>query len=326
MSEIKSKRYGTPRECLVCKEVFTPIKKNSKQRYCCFECKGIASRVPPKPKVTDFPIIKTCKVCGIEFTAIHFNQRYCNNECQKVGYKRGTRSHNKECPQCHKEFKARYNQTFCSIKCFGAAIVVVRDRNCTVCGKQFFAPSARPNKITCGRKCGAIHAGRQLLGQRRIGKMFECDYCGSEFWRSAATAKITNRHFCSKEHADRWWTKNKSKICKYGKTTKPEAIIYKLLKSRRFKFRKQYVILDRWCVDVYMPRHRLVIQVDGDYWHGHKSVVKIPSTAQLKTMARDKRQNLFLRRRGFRVVRLWEHNILKRIDQCERKIRRSLSR
>lgn len=48
-------------------------------------------------------------------------------------------------------------------------------------------------------------------------------------------------------------------------------------------------------VDFYLPREHLVVEVDGEYWHSRPG-------AQEK----DRRRNAYLRRRGFRVVRLPE--------------------
>lgn len=85
--------------------------------------------------------------------------------------------------------------------------------------------------------------------------------------------------------------------------------------------------------DFYFPDQRLVIFVDGCYWHGCPRHVRYPQAnadywrAKIeRTMRRDDRTRRLLRRQGFHVMRVWEHDlkrdtwvkrlmsIMKRID------------
>lgn len=71
----------------------------------------------------------------------------------------------------------------------------------------------------------------------------------------------------------------------------------------------------------------LVVFVDGCFWHGcpkHATLPRTRRTFWLKKFAtnkaRDRRVNLELRRLGWRVVRIWEHDLKKCPGRCIKKI------
>jgi G:T-mismatch repair DNA endonuclease (very short patch repair protein) len=50
---------------------------------------------------------------------------------------------------------------------------------------------------------------------------------------------------------------------------------------------------------------RLILQADGDYWHGHLRFEPLTERQQ-KQRSRDKAQDAYLRACGYAVVRIWE--------------------
>ena len=72
---------------------------------------------------------------------------------------------------------------------------------------------------------------------------------------------------------------------------------------------------------------RLAVFVDGCFWHGCPKHCKTPAGNRAfwkKKLAanktRDRRVNRILRKNGWRVVRIWEHDLAKRGAACIRKI------
>ncbi len=68
--------------------------------------------------------------------------------------------------------------------------------------------------------------------------------------------------------------------------------------------------------DVYFPRAKLAIFLDGCFWHGCRKCGHIPKSNSMfwctkieLNRRRDRRNNKELRRRGFVVVRVWEHSL-----------------
>jgi DNA mismatch endonuclease (patch repair protein) len=75
---------------------------------------------------------------------------------------------------------------------------------------------------------------------------------------------------------------------------------------------------------------RLAVFVDGAFWHGHPSRywpgrsgpywdAKIAGN-----QARDRRNELLLASAGWRVMRLWDFEILQNVSECVERIRRAL--
>jgi DNA mismatch endonuclease (patch repair protein) len=79
--------------------------------------------------------------------------------------------------------------------------------------------------------------------------------------------------------------------------------------------------------DFIFRRVRLALFVDGCFWHGCAKHCKIPAGNRAfwkkkftANKARDRRVNRELRRLGWRVMRIWEHELAKRGDACARRI------
>jgi DNA mismatch endonuclease (patch repair protein) len=71
--------------------------------------------------------------------------------------------------------------------------------------------------------------------------------------------------------------------------------------------------------------------VGGCFWHGCPKHSNMPANNRAfwkKKMAankaRDRRVNRTLRKEGWRVVRIWEHDLAKRSEACIRRIQASL--
>ncbi|MDH5666326.1 MAG: very short patch repair endonuclease [Nitrosopumilus sp.] len=78
--------------------------------------------------------------------------------------------------------------------------------------------------------------------------------------------------------------------------------------------------------DFILTKQKIVIFCDGDFWHGYrydkkkKPVKKFWRDKIERNMARDKRISRKLRRDGWSVLRMWEHDIDRRMDFCINKI------
>jgi len=99
-----------------------------------------------------------------------------------------------------------------------------------------------------------------------------------------------------------------------GKDTGPERILAALLRAHGFKFEQHAPDLPGRPDFVFRGR-RLVILVDGDFWHGWRFPAwehKLSPFWHAKiaaTRARDARNIRKLRRSGWMVVRVWEHQL-----------------
>ncbi|MBA5870676.1 MAG: DNA mismatch endonuclease Vsr [Nitrospira sp. CR2.1] len=81
-------------------------------------------------------------------------------------------------------------------------------------------------------------------------------------------------------------------------------------------WRRAYPILGR--PDLTFPRRRVVVFVDGIFWHGHPRKCRIPQDNReywqrkiSRNVARDRLVTRTLRAKGWTVIRIWEDSVLK---------------
>jgi DNA mismatch endonuclease, patch repair protein len=90
--------------------------------------------------------------------------------------------------------------------------------------------------------------------------------------------------------------------------TKPELEMKKLLDSWGIKYEFQYPI-GYYCVDFYIPSKKLIIQIDGCYWHGCSEHFNDLNRTQKKNTRIDHSCNSYLKNRGYDILRIWECKI-----------------
>jgi len=80
--------------------------------------------------------------------------------------------------------------------------------------------------------------------------------------------------------------------------------------------------------DFIIPRKRIAIFCDGDFWHGYRyGEGRFPKKKFWRNkiegnMMRDVYVSRRLRHEGWSVLRFWEHDIHGRLEACEKKIRK----
>lgn len=110
-----------------------------------------------------------------------------------------------------------------------------------------------------------------------------------------------------------------------GKDTKPELLLARLLQRAGKSFQVHQRDLPGR-PDFVFRRAKLAVFVDGDFWHGWRFPtwrLKLSEKWEAKIDAnrrRDRRNHARLRRSGWRVVRIWEHQLEADPDACLRRI------
>ena len=106
-----------------------------------------------------------------------------------------------------------------------------------------------------------------------------------------------------------------------GKGTKPELLVAELLKSVGMVFEEHARDLPGR-PDFVLRETRVVVFVDGDFWHGWnfpRRRLKLSEKWEAKiegNRQRDARNFQALRRAGWRVIRIWEHQVERNPTQC----------
>lgn len=103
------------------------------------------------------------------------------------------------------------------------------------------------------------------------------------------------------------------------KDTKPEEIVRKYLFSQGFRFRKNDKNLPGH-PDIVLPKYKTVIFVNGCFWHGHegcpffvwpKNNSDFWKEKITTNILRDRRINIQLEEKGWRVITVWECDLKK---------------
>ena len=149
-------------------------------------------------------------------------------------------------------------------------------------------------------------------------------------------AKIKNymgRDFSKERAKDKLSKKKRSNLMSKirSKNTKFETeFIDKLRKNTRKKFRV-HVRKIRGTPDIVFDKYRVCVFLDSDFWHGWqyprwKHLLKNDFWREKieKNRARDRRNTAFLRRKGWRVLRFWEHQLKNDYDWAIAKVLKAL--
>ena len=116
-----------------------------------------------------------------------------------------------------------------------------------------------------------------------------------------------------------------------GKDTGPELVIAGLLRRSRRQFETHARDLPGQ-PDFVFRRAKVAVFVDGDFWHGWRFPawrLKLSEKWEDKIAAnrrRDARNHARLRREGWTVIRLWEHQIERSPETCLSRILDATSR
>ncbi len=104
-----------------------------------------------------------------------------------------------------------------------------------------------------------------------------------------------------------------SKIGRYD--TKPELLFRNMLFRNGYRYRKNYRVGSK-IVDIAFPKKRIAIFIDGCFWHGCPKCYKEPKSnrkywiPKIKANRfRDRNGSKELRKLGWNVIRIWEHDL-----------------
>lgn len=103
--------------------------------------------------------------------------------------------------------------------------------------------------------------------------------------------------------------------------TEPEMVIARFLKKSRLRFRRYNERLPGK-PDFTLPEYRLIVNVDGEFWHGRdfnrwkKSLKPYWLNKITRNILRDRRNGRKLRASGWKVIRIWDTDVLRDPAKC----------
>jgi len=115
-----------------------------------------------------------------------------------------------------------------------------------------------------------------------------------------------------------------------SKNTKPELLMFSMLKEAGIKFEKHYAIYGK--PDIAFPEYKIAIFIDGEFWHGknYKNLKNTTSPFWVKkiedNLKRDRRTARKLRKDGWHILHLWDKRVLRNPQQSLLRVKWFLER
>lgn len=104
-----------------------------------------------------------------------------------------------------------------------------------------------------------------------------------------------------------------------SKNTKAEVLVFRYLNRKGIYFQKHYKKA-AGSPDIALPRKKIAVFIDGDFWHGYRFDSfkdRLPKKYWLEkiksNIKRDKHNRRLLCKDGWKVLRVWEHELNKNI-------------
>ena len=294
----------------------------SGQRFCTKGCAGLARRKR---------IDRQCRRCGIRFEVKASKARagrgtYCSRACAFPQVR-------KPCETCGKEIAvtesklARGWGRFCSIECrdierWGG------DRKITFACAECGAP--RTVTRTLAVDGGGTYCSTECMYRGRRNQLeHTCRICGMTFERAVSVGPAK---FCSRACLTKWRKTDPSERARVQKMrqamlaqrvpTRCESALYELMGDIFGSEWQPQFQLGYWTVDAAVPALQLVVQADGDYWHGRLEQHRTHLSVK-RNRANDRRCDTYCAKNGWTVLRLWETDLLNDRDYCAVAIRES---
>jgi len=99
-----------------------------------------------------------------------------------------------------------------------------------------------------------------------------------------------------------------------------EKLGFSFLDALGVSYEKQHPIKSKFIVDALIPHVKVVLEFDGDYWHGNPTLYKTPDARQIRQMKRDAARDTYLGSCGYRVVRIWESDLKRNADAVKSRL------
>lgn len=105
-----------------------------------------------------------------------------------------------------------------------------------------------------------------------------------------------------------------------GKDTKPEVLLRKTLWNLGYRYRLKSRLPGK--PDIVFPSRHIVIFVDGCFWHKCPEHFQMPKSNRASwkskieaNVARDRYVNNALKTMGWKVIRVWEHEVKRALPE-----------
>jgi len=322
-NECNSVALGRKKQiCPICGDSFY----NNRKKYCSKECYT-------KSQIREKIYKNVCEICG----SPHNNKKYCSEKCQHVGSRKNIVERiSVKCEECGEEIitiksQIRGEYKFCSVECFHKNLKKRykgenNHRYGTIKSEQ---EKKHHSEIMLELWKNADYANKVKNGIDNYNLNHEYKIGWEP--KSIEKRKNTNINLYGVEHV--WSSKEIIKKCKetcllkYGKTsqelayegllkkgkTKIEIIFEDFLNNNNIKYKDQFRIYydghKHKRYDFYLIDYNLIVEIDGDYWHGNQLFFKKLNETQKLNIENDIFKNELALKNDKNILRIWEYEI-----------------
>lgn len=107
-----------------------------------------------------------------------------------------------------------------------------------------------------------------------------------------------------------------------------EKIVKQILKELNIDYYFQKHIYYKknkyFIADFLIKDTNIILEAQGDYWHGNPQIFKNPSDIQLEKIKNDKIRKKILENLNYKVIYLWEYDLVNNYEQCKLDIIKAL--
>lgn len=275
-----------------------------------------------------------CPICNKE----HNNKKYCSTKCQYQSYKKEKVDRIiVNCLNCNKEIitiKTKLKK-YCSRKCCDEhkKIIYLGDKNPmygvktsditkekhSIASKKMWQNEEISTKIKNSKKRyndnNEYPYGWSLKSRQKRINSFINKYGVCHNWMSIES-RIKTDETCLKKYGKTAYEIMVDKLYKTKKTS-IEKIIESFLINNNIKYKTQYRIyfndinnkLKFKVYDFYLMDKNLLIETDGDYWHGNNKIFEHLNETQIKNIKNDIFKDELAKINNMNIMRIWENDI-----------------
>jgi len=293
------------KQCEICNKDYKPRRKE--QKFCSVKCQHESYR-----KIKVERIECTCLFCDKKFYKLQSNPgKYCSKKCsdnhKKITYLgENNPSYNRK--MSDDELKMRSEITKKLWEDEGYRCKIKKSKNLFF-EKNGYWPgndkdSMLKKKETMVKKFGVSHNWMGKYGERKCDKT-TLDVYG----KTSAQMLIEYSHF-------------------FGKKTDIEKMFEVILEELEIPFQCKFRIYDKNKVNFWFREYdflilntNILIEVDGDYWHGNQNIFEELTEFQKSIQINDEIKENFAKNKGYNVIRFWGSDIKKNSQEIKNIIR-----
>lgn len=98
--------------------------------------------------------------------------------------------------------------------------------------------------------------------------------------------------------------------------TYPEKLVANILSNLNISYTTETRLIQGRLYRCDFVISNIVIEVNGDYWHGNPQVYTEYNKMQLQNIQRDKEKKQYLEQLGYKVIYIWEYDLMNNINNC----------